>query len=106
MTRTAVHNAGDPAQVREAERKQKLASLNADAEWKGLLADPAFRRRMRQVLDWCGPMRNAFDRDALVMAFRTGEQNIGNQLIAALEAADPAAFATLLRDAHTEQTNA
>jgi hypothetical protein len=101
--RVAVDNAADAGQVREATRKEKSAEDLARADWKALLADPAGRRRIWQVLQWCGTHRLAFTTDALTMAFRTGEQNIGLQLITAIEAANPAALVELMRDAAIQE---
>lgn len=97
--RAMVDNAASTKQIREGKRQERLAAEIELDDWKALLALPAGRRRLWWLIETCGVFRNAFHKELGPMAFATGEQNIGLQVIAKIEAATPAALTDMMRDA-------
>lgn len=70
--------------------------INA-AELANVLASPAGRQIIWDILEECQVFSSPFDKQsAEATAFRCGMQAIGQEIISAINAEDPTAFARLL----------
>jgi hypothetical protein len=91
----------DADEIEFAER-QKASSLRREEERAGLgvvLSTKGGRLTVWRLLDMAGVYRLSFTGDALWSAFREGERNIGNKLLAEIMADFPAEYALMLREA-------
>lgn len=81
------------AAARRAARQQELKHL------RQVLASAEGRAFVRALLDRTGVFRSSYAAgDALAMAFHEGARNVGLQIVADLNEADPHAFAHLLME--------
>ena len=72
--------------------------MQADKDLCDVMATPHGKRMVWRILDHCGPMRSTFDKHSdRVSAYLEGQRSIAVWLIAELGAADPDAFADLIR---------
>ena len=81
---------GNEEEVAEATRKLKVQQHVEREELRALLHGKAMRRFVWTLLCECGINRMPFCGEAThETAFKCGEQNIGNKLIAMIDAAQP-----------------
>ena len=60
-----------------------------------ILCEEHGRRYMWRLLSFCRVMDRSMDRDALVMAFREGQRDIGMRLMQDIYEAEPVAYETM-----------
>lgn len=91
-------DASDPELVaRLAEDANRAARRDADT-LRQLLGVKQGRAWMFRLLASCHIFQSSFDNDALRMAFREGERNVGLRLLAESQSADPDLFALMLKE--------
>ena len=102
---------GDPFQTEAADAAQK-AQIDREAreakqaveDIKWLMAHKAGKRIVWRLLDRTGVFRNPFNNSGSVMAFKAGEQNVGQALLAEIMTHCPDAFMSMLTDANREKS--
>jgi hypothetical protein len=91
-------NASDPAQVaakrRSAGRKRKAS----EGVVYTIMSTQAGREWMRSILDSCHCFSTSFTGEALTMAFKEGERNIGLMLTAQIMKVSPDEFILMLKE--------
>lgn len=101
----AMHD--DVDQRREAKRASlaaKKEKAERDAAVSLLLTSPQGRRYLYWILEVSGAVGvNPFSSDSLVTAFRCGEQNIGQQVMAHIIDVSPEGFMTMLIERENER---
>lgn len=83
------YNAGDAAHVGHAQKSKRIRELQKKAVLQQFLSDPAGRMWMWDLLSQCGVFHVSFSSDALIMAFKEGHRDIGNQLIGEINRIGP-----------------
>ncbi len=84
------------AEQREEQKTKREGEL---ADLRAVLNTVWGRRFFWRLVSRCGPMRSAFDTNALVMAHSEGERNIGRWLWAEMEASCPEAWDVMRSEA-------
>lgn len=75
-------------------------------EQKQLQEIMAFRRGrafVYRILEQCGIYRTSFASDAMAMAFREGERNVGLRLLAEVTEVSPEKYYTMLKEARERE---
>ncbi len=88
----------DPKQVRDAIKDAKSVEQIEREGLRQTMSTEAGRKWLYKVLMMCDPFRSCFNTDALVMAMRTGEVNIGLQLIAEMDAVSPDLYLQMMKE--------
>jgi hypothetical protein len=88
--RPLVDNAADAQQVRDGRRKEKDAKQQLSDDLREIVGTPAGKRFIRALLTTTHPFELSHVADPLQTAFREGERNVGQWLIATLIEAEPA----------------
>jgi hypothetical protein len=92
-----VTNAADREQLAAADERISLQRKQERDDLNAVLRSPEGRRVLYRVLEDCHLLENIFSADALLMAFRAGEQNVGNKWCARIEQTRPGALFELMR---------
>jgi hypothetical protein len=104
--RTArVRNAGDSAEVKRAERAEKLARERALAVTREVLATVDGREFLRNQLETLGVFRSIWCPNAEIH-YRAGKQDAGHELMALLIEADGAAYLQMEAEARARRARA
>lgn len=95
-------SAAQVKQRKDRELKQKLLDKTEhdDIEW--LMSSKRGRRILWRFLDRAGVYRSSFSQNSMTMAFNEGVRNEGLRLVAAIHAAAPEQFATMMKEATNE----
>ena len=93
------YNADDPKQVRKAKKEADLSNaIHADVT-KQIMSTAAGRKWMHSLLEQCHCFHTSIvfgEQDKT--AFREGERNIGNYLLAHVQAACPEFYLIMLKE--------
>jgi len=97
-------NAGDPESV----RKQKLTAKDIldqqQADLRGLLAQPAFRRYIwRHMNETCGLLKSAANPNGSIQSLNIGMQDVGRALWGEIEAADALMIPKMMQETFEAQ---
>lgn len=103
--RTLVANAADPKQVTQAGREQRDAIATHHADLRALLGMPEGQRVLWHYLDRFAAFRSVFDENPARMAYQSGRQDAGHEIMSDIDRAQPDAFLTLMRT-HAPEPNA
>lgn len=95
---TEVFDASDPKAVKEAVKAAKSKDTLAKEGLKAAMQSEAGRAWLYKLLMLSAPGRNAFSSDPLDMAFRCGEQNIGQQIIAEMDEVSPELYLQMMKE--------
>jgi IS5 family transposase len=79
-------------------RKRLVEEIEADNEvaaLAGLLQSEPFRDYLWKVITRCGVLNDSWDANYGRMSYKEGQQSIGRQLIADINAADPQAWLSM-----------
>lgn len=88
----------DPKAVKARKRSAKKAAEAQAEVIKTFMGFPDGRAYFYQLLVKCNCYRNPFSCDTNLMAFSCGEQNIGLQILADLQAASPELYLQMMRE--------
>jgi hypothetical protein len=85
------------------EEKEAIFSMQQDKQehdelmedLSKILCTDSGRRYMWHLLEFCRVMDRSMDRDALVMAFREGQRDIGMRIMKEIYEAEPVAYETM-----------
>jgi hypothetical protein len=91
-------NASDPAQVAAKRRAAGKKSKADDGIVHTVMSTKAGREWMYSLLASCHCFSTSFTGEALSMAFKEGERNIGNMLISSIMKAAPDDFIEMLKE--------
>ncbi len=89
MSEQQAYNAGDANQVAKAQGKAKIREHLRKTGLRKIMNDPEGRAWMWGTLEACGVFRLSFSTDIATMAFREGNRDIGNRVIAEIYALSP-----------------
>ena len=92
-------NLGEAEAVQERKSKSKLKQRDRDDFLKAVMNTPEGRSWIWDMLSICGVYQNPFTPDAAATAFRCGEMNIGQQLLADVVRAAPDLYITMQKEA-------
>lgn len=92
-------NGGEVAQVKKRARKAQIQRLRELDDLAYVMSDPRGRRVLSRVQGFCRVFESLFDANALVMAHREGQRNVGLWLTAEMTEAAPAQFLEMQREA-------
>ncbi len=95
---TEVFDSSDPKAIREAREKVKSKDQLAKDGLKVTMSNENGRAWLYRVLLACDPFRNCFSLDALEMARRCGEVNIGLQIIAEMQEVSPELYLQTMKE--------
>lgn len=95
---------GQEKEQQEAEARKRLAREVEIADLKWLMSSARGRRFMWRLLELTGPFRLSFDRNAMEMAFREGNRNLGNQLFSDVMAQCPEMYPVMVREQQPKTT--
>lgn len=101
-----VKNAADAQQVKEAEGKEKRGRERELGDVAEVLSTVQGRRFMWRYLTVCGIFKTSYSSDANNTFYLEGQRNIGLQLIADVNEADPTAYVTMMQESNKESRNA
>lgn len=88
----------DPKTVKAAVKSAKAAEAIAREGLRQTMQTEQGRRWLYRLLMFCDPFRNPFSSDALVMAQRCGEVNIGLQIIADMDEVSPELYLQMMKE--------
>jgi hypothetical protein len=88
----------DPKAVKAAIKDAKSAETIAREGLRQTMGTEQGRKWLYRALMLCDPFRNPFSTDALAMAFRCGEVNIGLQLIAEMQEVSPDLYLQMMKE--------
>lgn len=92
------YDAGDPVQVRAARKMAKASEADQDNMILAIMGMPQGRKWVWEILTRCKVFQTTFDRNGLVMAFQTGEQNIGQSILADIMRVCPEQYLTMTQE--------
>ncbi len=90
------YNAGDPKHVAGREKSRKTRDLQKKTALRGIMGMPEGRMWMWDLLVRCGIYQSSFSAEALGMAFREGQRNIGLHLMAEINRLSPELYARMV----------
>lgn len=98
-------NAADRKQVTDAKRREKSLEEREIGDFRTIVATRAGRRFIWRYLGRCGVFESSFipEQKEAATFFREGERNIGLQLLAEINRAQPEAYALMLKEAKEEE---
>lgn len=91
-------DASDPELVAAAAEEARRAARRDTDTLRQLLGVKQGRAWLFRLLTSCHIFQTSFDNDALRMAFREGERNVGLRLLAESQSADPDLFALMMKE--------
>jgi hypothetical protein len=94
-----VTDLSNPKDVRERTRTAKRAQERRYEMVRAVMGLRQGRDWVWEILGWCHPFQNPFSTNSLAMAFQAGEMNIGQRLMAELQAACPELYLDMAREA-------
>lgn len=94
----ATFNASDPEQVAAKRRTEGRKRKQDDAVVKTIMSSQAGRGWMHSMLASCHCFSMSFTGEALSSAFKEGERNIGNMMIASIMKVAPDEFIMMLKE--------
>lgn len=97
--RAAVRNAADPQQVKDAGRRDKRHAAWFVDNLRAVMGAPFGRALMWELLGKARIYASVFHRDPGLMAYNSGRQDFGHQLLAEIIAADAALYLLMEREA-------
>jgi aminopeptidase N len=86
-----------------AKARQEQADRMAVEDLKWQMAHKPGRRLAWRLLADTGVFRNPFNQSGSVMAFKAGEMNVGQRLLAEIMQHAPAAFTLMMQEAQEEK---
>ena len=89
----------DPRAVRERNRSLKLAAKQRQEMIMAVMSMPQGREWVWDILEWCHPFANPFRESPTQTAFLAGEMNIGQRLLAEVQAATPDLYMQMTTEA-------
>lgn len=101
-----VTNAASPKQVEGARKRVRNRAREKRDDMRAILAMPEGRRFLWRLLGQCKVYESVFDREATVMAFRSGAQDVGHFVLAEIVEAQPDAYLQMMIEHHQETTHA
>jgi hypothetical protein len=91
-------NASDPAQVAAKRRSAGKKRKDRESIVYTILSTQSGREWMHSLLESCHCFNSSFTGEALTMAFREGERNIGLMITAQIMKAAPDEFVLMLKE--------
>jgi hypothetical protein len=96
-------DASDPESVNRARKKAGRKKVNRLRIIEAVMEQPEGRKWMYEVLNMCHIYSTPFVQgDPYASAFQMGEQNIGNMLLADVQAAAPANYLLMCKEGNTD----
>lgn len=99
-----VRNAADPAQVRDARKRERRSAKRELDDMRAVLATDAGKRVLWRILDHCSPFATALGATDAITNFNVGRQDVGHFLYAQITEASPDAFIAMMRANIKEST--
>jgi hypothetical protein len=87
----------DPEAVAEAKAKAKTLSMQSQEDTRALMALPAFRRFVWEILEQTHVFRTSFTGNSETF-FKEGERNIGLKVFLRLQKDDPDGYAVMVKE--------
>lgn len=100
-----IKNAADPAQIKEAVRKEKSARFKELEDVKSILSTKAGRRFYYRYMKECGVFRISYTGNGSETFFNEGQRNVGLKFLADINDADPEIYATMIKENQEEKPN-
>lgn len=91
-------DAGNPEHVRERARKAKRQERDRDAFLTAMMEQQHGRSWMFDLLGFCGVSRSSFASNALEMARREGQRNVGLYLLEQVTRVAPESYVEMLKE--------
>jgi hypothetical protein len=91
---------------RDVERERRVRRRDQLALLARVMAEPVGREYLYDLLSSCHVYSSSFGTNALAMAFREGERNVGIRIGADLTEASPDLYLQMLKEADHGRTNA
>lgn len=87
-------------QQKQAEKKQHARHLDEirNSDLQRLMSAKWGRRIIWRLLEDCGVFRSTFNESALLMAFKEGNRNLGNQYLAEITSLCPDRYIEMLKE--------
>lgn len=95
-------DAGDPDHVRDRARKAKRRDRAHDAVLGALMERAEGRAWLWELLGFCGVFQSSFAPNALEMARREGQRNVGLRLLAEINRVAPDGYMQMLKEQANE----
>ncbi len=103
--RPLVKNAADPRQVAHAERKERRREERVRVAIRNVLAMPAGRLLLWELLGRAGVYQSVFDASGSRTFYNAGRQDFGHELLALLVDADQEGYLEMEREARAFARN-
>lgn len=91
-------DSSDPRAVEKAIKANKTIEDVREEGLRQTMTSVQGRAWVYKLIEICGPGQNPFSPDALRMAFACGELNIGNQLVAQINALAPELYLVMMKE--------
>ena len=101
--RALVRNAADKKQIEKAGKQQRLERQRELDYVRAVVATPAGRAFMWNLLAYCRTFSSVFDPEATSMAFKTGRQDVGHFVMAEISEADPDKFLLMMQESQQRE---
>lgn len=98
MEKSLVKNAADAEQVKEAKKRSKSEREQALDDLEAVCSTPHGRRTIWRYLSLCGMFRTSYYGDVNQALFLEGQRNIGLQIVADLNEADPSIYLKMMQE--------
>lgn len=95
----------DPREVRQQRRIARVKRRDQLALLARVMAEPAGREWFYDILSACHQFSTSFATNALSMAFREGERNVGLRLVGDLTEASPDLYLQMLKEVTNANRN-
>jgi hypothetical protein len=89
---------GDSEFVEKRKTNSRLAQKSRSDLMAAIVSMPEGRKWIWELLTELGVFSNPFSADGLVMAFKCGEQNVGQRIFADVLEASPDAYLTMVKE--------
>jgi len=94
---------GQQEDRREADARKRIVRETEIADLKWLMSSKKGRRIMWRFLDMTGPFRLSFDSNAMRMAFKEGNRNMGIQLFTEVMTLCPEMYPVMVKEQRNDR---
>ena len=95
-------NAGDETQVKKAGDRDERIRVRRLVDLKAVMSTVQGRRVINDVIEFSGPLREAFNPNGSMTNFNLGRQSVGRMMFLQLDEACPDLFLTMRQEAKRE----
>ena len=98
MSEPVVTNAANQKQIKRASVRESIKRKEEREDMLKLLGMPEGRRVFWRLLSFCNIYGSSYSDNPGFMAFREGQRNVGNKILADIMSVAPEAYITMMKE--------